>query len=52
MGNIIICPVHGSKFDVTTELNVDGPKILFFKGKTGDLKSYQLKIIGNEIHIA
>ncbi|MCX6641827.1 MAG: Rieske 2Fe-2S domain-containing protein [Candidatus Bathyarchaeota archaeon] len=51
-GNIIKCPVHGSKFDVTTGKNVDGPTILFIKGKTGDLKSYQLKIIGNEIYVA
>ena len=51
-GNIIKCPVHGSKFDVTTGKNVDGPTVLFIKGKTGDLKSYQLKIVGNAIHIA
>jgi len=47
--NIVTCPVHGSRFDVTTGKSISGPKILFFKAKTGDLTSYELKIDGKDI---
>jgi 3-phenylpropionate/trans-cinnamate dioxygenase ferredoxin subunit len=48
-GNIVTCPVHGSKFDVTTGKALSGPKIAFFKGKTSDEPSFEVKIEGNDI---
>jgi 3-phenylpropionate/trans-cinnamate dioxygenase ferredoxin subunit len=48
-GKILTCPVHGSKFDVTTGKNVNGPKLFMFRGNTGDLKKYELKVDGTNI---
>ena len=42
--NIVTCPMHGSRFDVRTGKAVEGPKILFFRAKTNDQRSYQVKI--------
>ena len=42
-GNIVTCPLHGSKFDVTTGKAISGPKILFFKAKTNDEPTYEVK---------
>lgn len=50
-GNIVTCPVHGAKFDVTTGKAVAGPKIAFFRAKTNDTSSYQVKIEGKDIMI-
>ncbi len=50
-GYVLTCPVHGSKFDVTTGKNVKGPKLMFFRGNTGDLKSYELRVEGKDIKI-
>lgn len=43
-GNILTCPVHGSKFDVTTGKNVYGPKLFMFRGNAGDLKKYEVRV--------
>jgi nitrite reductase/ring-hydroxylating ferredoxin subunit len=48
-GKIVTCPVHGSQFNVTTGKNIQGPKILFYRAKTGDLNSYEVKIDGNDV---
>jgi len=48
-GKIITCPVHGSRFDVTTGKNVLGPKLMMFRGNTGDLKTYELRVEGSSI---
>jgi nitrite reductase/ring-hydroxylating ferredoxin subunit len=50
-GNIVTCPLHGSKFDVTTGKAVAGPKIAFFRIKTSDEPSYQVKIEGKDVMI-
>jgi 3-phenylpropionate/trans-cinnamate dioxygenase ferredoxin subunit len=50
-GNIVTCPKHGSKFDVTTGKVVSGPKIPLLKLKINDEKKYDLKIEGEEILI-
>lgn len=42
--NIVTCPVHGSRVDVRTGKAIEGPKILFFRAKTNDQLSYQVKI--------
>ena len=48
-GKILTCPIHGSKFDVTTGKNVLGPKLMMFRGKAEGLKTYELKIDGSNI---
>jgi 3-phenylpropionate/trans-cinnamate dioxygenase ferredoxin component len=50
-GKIVTCPRHGSKFDITTGLNISGPKIGFLKLKTGDEPSYEVKIVGDIIKV-
>ena len=48
-GNIITCPVHGARFDVTTGKAISGPKILLFKSKTEDEPSFKVEIKGKEV---
>jgi 3-phenylpropionate/trans-cinnamate dioxygenase ferredoxin subunit len=48
-GNIVTCPLHGSKFDVTTGKAISGPKIAFFRAKTNDEPSFEVKIEGNDV---
>jgi nitrite reductase/ring-hydroxylating ferredoxin subunit len=48
-GNIVTCPLHSSKFDVTTGKAVSGPKIAFFRAKTNDEPSFEVKIEGNDV---
>ncbi len=43
-GNIIICPVHGSKFDITTGECISGPKIGFLKLKAKNEPVYEVRI--------
>jgi nitrite reductase/ring-hydroxylating ferredoxin subunit len=49
VGKILTCPTHGSKFDIKNGKNVSGPKLLMFRGKTDDLKTYELKVDGTSI---
>lgn len=42
--SIVTCPVHGARFDVTSGKAISGPKILFFKAKTNDEPTYEVKI--------
>jgi len=48
-GNIITCPVHGARFDVTTGKTISGPKILLFKSKAEDEPSFEVKIKGKDV---
>ena len=48
-GNIVTCPKHKSKFDVTTGKVISGPKILFFHPKINDEPSYEVKVEDNAI---
>lgn len=50
-GRNIVCPRHGSIFDVTSGKTVEPGKLLFFKVKIRNLNSYPLKIEGNEIYL-
>ena len=50
-GNIVTCPVHAARFDVTTGKAIAGPKIAFFRAKTNDEPSYQVKIEGRDVMI-
>jgi len=43
-GKIVVCPKHGSKFDITTGESISGPKIGFLKLKTKNEPVYEVKI--------
>jgi len=48
-GNIVTCPKHRAKFDVTTGKVVSGPKILFMHPKIKDEPAYVVKVEGKDI---
>ena len=48
-GNIVTCPKHKSKFDVTTGKVISGPKMLFIHPKINDEPSYEVKVEGNAL---
>jgi nitrite reductase/ring-hydroxylating ferredoxin subunit len=48
-GNIVTCPKHGAKFDVTTGKVVSGPKVLFMHPKIKDESSYEVKVEGKDV---
>ena len=50
-GNIVTCPKHRSKFDVTTGKCVSGPKIGLLKFKAKDETGYEVKVEENRIKI-
>jgi nitrite reductase/ring-hydroxylating ferredoxin subunit len=50
-GNIVTCPKHKSKFDVTTGKVVSPPKMGLFHLKIKDAQSYTLKIENENILI-
>ena len=50
-GNIVTCPRHGSKFDVTTGKAVSGPKILFVRLTVKDEPAFEVKVDGNDVLI-
>jgi nitrite reductase/ring-hydroxylating ferredoxin subunit len=46
-GNVVTCPRHKSKFDVTTGKVISGPKLLFIHPKNRDAASYEVKVEGD-----
>lgn len=50
-GSHVVCPKHGSIFDVTSGKAVQDGKMFFIKAKVHDLKGYQVKIEGDAIFI-
>lgn len=50
-GNVVTCPKHKSKFDVTTGKVVSGPKMPFIHPKIEDAPSYEVEVEGNAILI-
>lgn len=48
-GTHIICPKHGSVFDVTNGKVVQSGKLLFIKVKVHDLHSYPVKVEGTNL---
>jgi len=51
-GNNIVCPKHGSVFDVRSGESVQGGKMLFVRFKVNDTHSYPIKLEGDDILIA
>ncbi len=50
-GNNIICPRHGSIFDVKTGKAVHGGKLLLFHFEVRDIAPYPVKVVGTDIFI-
>ena len=46
-GNVVTCPKHKSKFDITTGKVISGPKMPFIHPKIADEPSYKVKVEGN-----
>jgi nitrite reductase/ring-hydroxylating ferredoxin subunit len=47
--NILTCPIHGSKFDVTTGKCVHRPRNIFTQAKKDHAVSYELRVNGEDI---
>jgi len=47
--NIVTCPKHKSKFDVTTGKVVSPPKILFMHPKIDDETTYPVRVEGEDV---
>jgi nitrite reductase/ring-hydroxylating ferredoxin subunit len=50
-GKIVTCPLHGSKFDITTGKSISGPKMGVLKLKARDLPVYKVKVENNIIWV-
>ena len=50
-GNILECPKHHAKFDVTTGKAVSKPSVAFMHPNINDEKTYQVKIENEDIKV-
>ncbi|MFC1953331.1 Rieske (2Fe-2S) protein [Chloroflexota bacterium] len=50
-GKYINCPLHDSRFDVTTGICKAGPRINIFRSKTDDIQTYDVKVDDNCIKV-
>ncbi len=50
-GEVVTCPNHGAKFNVTTGKAVGNPKMGFFHPKVADAPTYQVKVENQDILI-
>jgi 3-phenylpropionate/trans-cinnamate dioxygenase ferredoxin component len=48
-GNLIVCPRHGSVFDVTNGKAVKNGKLLFITARVHDLQSYPVRVEGGDV---
>jgi nitrite reductase/ring-hydroxylating ferredoxin subunit len=48
-GNVVTCPRHKSRFDVTTGKNLSGPKIPLFHPKIDNEPVYEVKVEGTTL---
>ena len=46
---IVTCPRHGSQFDVRTGHNLEGPKILGKRFRTGNVRAYPVRVEGEDV---
>ena len=50
-GNMVTCPKHGQKFDLTTGKSIQGPKVGFLKLKGKDSTQFATKVEGDDLLI-
>jgi len=50
-GNIVTCPKHGQRFDLTTGKSIQGPKVGFLKLKGKDTNQFATKVEGDDLLI-
>ena len=50
-GQIVVCPRHGSRFDVTTGTCVQGPKIGIFSPTIKNEKVYKVQVEGVSVKV-
>jgi len=50
-GDIVVCPKHGSRFNVRDGKAEKGPKIILIRFGTGDLNTYPVTVQGGSIMI-
>jgi 3-phenylpropionate/trans-cinnamate dioxygenase ferredoxin subunit len=50
-GNIVTCPKHGQKFDLTTGKSIQGPKVGFLKLRGKDTSQFAAKVEGDDLLI-
>ena len=50
-GDVVVCPRHGSRFNIRNGEAVKGPKILVIRLSTKNLNTYPIKIQENDIMI-
>jgi 3-phenylpropionate/trans-cinnamate dioxygenase ferredoxin component len=50
-GNMVICPRHGARFDLTSGQCLAGPKMGIFKPKIKNENAYEVKVEGNVIKV-
>ncbi len=48
-GNVVTCPKHRAKFDVTTGKVVSGPKVALMHPKIKDQPTYAIKVEGKDL---
>ena len=50
-GNVVTCPKHGQRFDLTTGKSIQGPKVGFLKLKGKDTNQVAAKVEGDDLLI-
>jgi len=50
-GKYVDCPLHGSRFDITTGICKAGPRINIFRSKADSIPTYRVKTEGNSIKV-
>jgi 3-phenylpropionate/trans-cinnamate dioxygenase ferredoxin subunit len=50
-GGRVVCPRHGSMFDVATGKNVGNAKIAFISIRVDDAKSYPVRVEGEDVFV-
>ncbi len=50
-GNMVKCPKHGQRFDLTTGTSIQGPKVGFLKLKGKDTSQFAVKVEGDDLLI-
>ena len=50
-GNVVTCPKHGQRFDLTTGRSLQGPKVGFLKLKGKDSTQFAAKVEGDDLLI-